>query len=294
MTGEPVWTRWDGGPVELLLIALPAIWYAVGVHALWQHAGVGRGVTRLQACSFAAGILTLFIALVSPVDALAEALFSVHMTQHLLLILVAAPLCVLGAPLLPMLWALPRSGRRRVGEWWKRRALIRAAVYLATAPVVVFALHTAALWFWHFPGPYETALRNPFVHALEHLSFFGTALLFWWVVAQPVGRRRVSYPAAILLIAGTLMQSGALGAVLMFARSPWYPVHAEGAREWGVTLLGDQQLAGLIMWIPAGFIYVAAAALLFLKWMRADERLTNSTTQAARMPHSIPHLEVAR
>lgn len=294
MTAEPVWTQWGGEPAELLLIAIPAAWYAIGVRALWRHAGTGRGVTRLQVVYFAAGVFTLFIALVSPVDALAEALFSMHMIQHLLLILVAAPLCVLGAPLLPMLWALPRSTRRRVGDWWHRHAVARAVVYVATAPVVVFALHTVALWFWHFPAPYQTALRDPFVHALEHLSFFGTALLFWWVVAQPVGRRRVSYPAAILLIGGTLMQSGALGAVLMFARVPWYPAHAADAGAWGVTLLGDQQLAGLIMWIPAGFIYIAAAALLFMQWMRADERSTNPAPRTARIRNSVPRIEVAR
>lgn len=291
---ESVWTHWGGGLVELLLIAVPAAWYAIGVRALWRQAGTGRGVTRLQAASFAAGMLALFIALASPIDALAEALFSVHMLQHLLLILVAAPLCVLGAPLLPMLWALPRSARRRGGDWWHRRAVLRRVVYVATAPGMVFVLHTVALWFWHFPGPYQTALRDPFVHALEHLSFFGTALLFWWVVAQPAGRRRVSYPAAILLIGGTLMQSGALGAVLMFAHSPWYPAHGAGARAWGVTLLGDQQLAGLIMWIPAGFIYVGAAALLFLEWMRADERLSNTAPRAARARRAALRLEVVK
>lgn len=292
MTGEPVWTRWDGGPVELLLIVVPAALYASGVRALWRSAGTGRGVTRLQAASFTAGMLALLIALVSPIDAMAEELFSVHMVQHLLLILVVAPLCVLGAPLLPMLWALPSSTRRGVGEWWRRRGTLRGAVHVATAPGLVFVLHTVALWFWHFPGPYQIALRDPAVHALEHLSFLGTALLFWWVVAQPVGRRRAGYPAAILLIAGTLMQSGALGSVLMFARSPWYPAHAAGARAWGVTLLGDQQLAGLIMWIPAGSIYIAAAALLFMKWMRADERLTDSTRRGAQMRHVEPRLEV--
>lgn len=298
LTRESVWSHWGSGPAELLLIVIPAVWYALGVRALWRHAGAGRGVSRLQTTSFGLGILTLFVALVSPVDALAEALFSVHMVQHLLLILVAAPLFVLGAPLLPMLWALPASRRLRVGLWWRRRSLVRRLVYVVTAPIVVFALHTVALWFWHFPGPYQTALRDPFVHAMEHLSFFGTALLFWWVVVQPVGRRRAGYPAAILLVGGTLMQSGALGAVLMFARSPWYPAHGAGARAWGTTLLGDQQLAGLLMWIPAGSIYVAAAALLFLRWMRADERRTNAISnvpsRATPVRPSIPRLEVIR
>lgn len=272
--------HWSAEPLELALIIAPAIWYTIGVRSLWRAAGVGRGVSRLQTAAFAAGIFALFIALASPLDALAEALFSAHMVQHLLLILVAAPLCVLGAPTLPLLWALPKMTRRRVGAWWRRHSVVRHVAYAVTAPGVVFTLHTVAIWYWHFPVPYELALRNQLVHALEHLSFFGTALLFWWVVVQPLGRRRIGYAMGLLLIGGTLMQSGALGALLMLARAPWYPAHAIGAHTWGLTPLADQQLAGLIMWVPAGLIYIGAAALLFMKWMRSDEQRVDTVTSA--------------
>lgn len=275
--GEPlapheVWRGWDATPAEVVLLLMPALWYAAGLGALWRTAGVGRGISRARAGAFAAGMLTLVAALVSPLDAMADALFSAHMVQHLLLILVAAPLLVCGAPELPMLWAFPPGRRRALGGWWRHVVHLRAAVHALTAPGTAFTLQLVALWFWHMPAPYTAALRSPGVHALEHLSFLGTAMLFWWVVASPMGRPRAGEGAGILMLVGTLMHSGALGALLIFAGRAWYPVHGAGPQRWGMTALEDQQLAGLIMWVPASIVYVAAAARLFLRWMRRDER----------------------
>lgn len=268
---NPLWYDWGGSPPELILLFAAACWYAAGVRALWRRAGTGRGISRGQAAAFATGLVALFIALASPLDEMAEALFAAHMVQHLLLILVAAPLLVAGAPILPALWAVPRAPRRALAGWWRRSPALRRVAHWTTAPGVAFVLHTLALWFWHLPAPYQSALRSPALHALEHGSFLGTAILFWWAVAPPIGRRRASEGAGILMIGGTLMQSGALGAVLMFASAPWYPLHAAGARTWGMTPLEDQQLAGLIMWVPASLVYIAAAAWLFLRMMRRDE-----------------------
>lgn len=291
VTPQTALRHWEAGPAEVLLIVLPLLWYILGVRALWRRAGTGRGVSRGQAVAFCTANAVLALALLSPLDGMAEALFSAHMVQHLLLILVAAPLWVIGAPPLPFLWALPRSTRRALGGWWNRRNALRRLVHTVMEPALVFVLHMVALWFWHFPGPYQAALANPAVHALEHLSFFGTAVMFWWVVAPPLGRRRVSEGAGILIIGGTLMQSGVLGAVLMFARTPWYPAHAEGARAWGTTLLHDQQLAGLLMWVPASAVYVAAAAWLFLRWMRDDEAATNRAGGTTPLSRVMPRLE---
>jgi putative membrane protein len=262
--------------LEALLILLPAVWYAVGVRALWARAGWGRGVSVARAASFNAAILILAVALLSPLDGAAADLFSAHMVQHLLLVMVVAPLWVLGAPLLPALWAFPQQRRVAVGVWWRRSSGARAVVHVLTQPGIAFVLHMVLLWFWHFPQPYQAALRSEGLHALEHLSFLGSAMLVWWAALQPVGRRRTSRGAGILLLGGTLLQSGVLGAVLMFAQSPWYPAHAQGTVASGRTLIEDQQLAGLFMWIPASVAYIGAAAWLFLQWMRADERRSRS------------------
>ena len=288
-----VWREWGAPPLEMALMLLPAFWYATGVCALWRSAGVGHGVSRARAAAFAAGILVLVLALASPLDAAADALFSAHMVQHLLLILVAAPLIVIGAPSLPALWALPRRSRRAVGRWWHRAVALRSIVHVFTSPGAAFVLHFGALWFWHMPAPYQAALRSPALHALEHAIFLGTAVLFWWAVATPVGRPRAREATGIAMIVGTLMHSGALGALLMFASSPWYPAHDAGAKAWGTTAMDDQQLAGLIMWIPAGAIYVAAAAWLFVKWMHRDEQRQAVRSIAQRQARVLSLEEVS-
>lgn len=271
MSPHDIWSHWGGTPLEVAVIIIPTIWYAWGVRALWARAGTGHGVTTRQAVAFASGTVALLIALLSPLDPAAEALFSAHMVQHMLLIVVAAPLWVIGAPLLPSLWALPVRTRRGLARWWHAHRTLRAIVAGLGMPLSVFIMHTIALWFWHFPGPYQAALRNQPLHALEHAAFFGTALCFWWSVIQPIGRRHVSRLAALVMVAGIMIQGSALGAILLFATHPWYPAHGPGARAWGITLLADQQLAGLIMWIPAGIAYIAAALWLLLGLIRDDE-----------------------
>ena len=288
-----IWREWGAPPIEMALMLLPAIWYALGLRALWHSAGAGHGVSRSRAASFAAGVAVLALALASPIDAAAEALFSAHMVQHLLLILAAAPLLVCGAPALPAVWALPRASRRAIGKWWHGAVALRAVVHAVTTPGAAFVLHFVAVWFWHMPAPYQAALRAPGVHALEHISFLGTALVFWWTVATPLGRPRASEATGLAMIVGTLVHSGALGALLMFARAPWYPAHDAGARAWGMTPMDDQQLAGLIMWIPAGAVYVAAAGWRFVEWMRRDERQQRGHVSAQRQREALRLEEMA-
>ena len=270
VTPGDLWSAWQSTPAVVLPLVLSGTWYALGVRALWRRAGVGHGVRRWQAACFGAGLATLAVALLSPLDALAEALFSAHMVQHLLLLVVAAPLLALGEPLLPAMWALPVRWRHGLGQWWLSCVPARRAVRGATGPLGVWLAQLAVLWFWHLPGPYLAALRDERLHALEHLAFLGTAFAFWWVVVQPIGRRRLAYGGAVVYLALSMMQSGALGAILAFARTPWYPAHAAGAAAWHLTLLEDQQLAGLIMSVPMSFVYIGAALVLAARWFVFD------------------------
>jgi len=265
-----VWTAWQWTASIVVPLALCAAWYAIGVRALWRRAGVGHGVRRWQVWCFAGGVVTLAIALLSPVDALAETLFSAHMVQHLLLMLVAAPLLALGEPLLPALWALPGERRLAIGRWWRASPRARRAARAGCDPLGVWLANLAVLWFWHLPGPYLAALGDERLHALEHLTFLGAAFLFWWVVFQPIGRRRLAHGGAVVYLALALMQSGALGAILAFARTPWYPAHAAGAAAWHLTVLEDQQLAGLIMSVPASLVYIGVALALAARWFVLD------------------------
>lgn len=261
------WT-WD--PTVVAGVALAAWGYARGLGRLWGRAGVGHGVARGQVASFAGGLAIIGIALLSPLDALSAALFSAHMVQHLLLMLVAAPLLARGASLAPFLWALPLPWRRALGRGWQRSRAARRVCGAITNPVTVWLLNLGALWAWHVPVLYQAALQNDAIHACEHASLLGASLLFWWLLVQPSGRRRLSRGLDILYVFTTGVQMSVLGALLTFAPAPWYPVQEVQAAAWGLTPLADQELAGLIMWVPSGVVYLLAAGALFVAWLRAE------------------------
>ncbi len=265
-----LWTTWSWAAAVPL--ALAALVYARGVRALWRRAGPGRGVRPWQAGAYAAGLIILVVALVSPLDALGSALFSAHMVQHLLLIVVAAPLLVLGRPLVPLIWALPPPVPRRLGGWWQQTAAARAGWRLLTWLPVAWTLHAAALWVWHLPSLYQAALVDERIHVAEHAAFLGTALLFWWAVVYPRRRGTLAYGVSAVAVFTMAMQGSLLGALMTFAPTPWYPAYAASAAAWGLTPLTDQQLAGLIMWVPAGLAYLAATLALLAAWLWAAER----------------------
>ena len=260
---------WSFEPWVVLLLALSVWLYGRGVRRLWRESAPGRGIRRWEAGAFAAGWLALVAALVSPLHRMGTALFSAHMVQHEVLVVIAAPLVVLGRPLIPFLWALSPGWRRRLGGWAKV-APVRASWGALTAPLVAWVVHAVALWLWHLPALYEGTLGSELLHTAQHASFFGSALIFWWALVH--GReRRMGYGAAVIYLFGTALHSGILGALLTFAEYPWYARYAGSVGAWGLTPIEDQQLAGLIMWVPAGLAYLAAALTLMAVWMREME-----------------------
>jgi putative membrane protein len=271
MTPNTFWSSWTWDPLVLLSLLFFGSNYTLGVRRLWRRAGVGHGVRRREAACFTGGLAAIFIALDSPLDAMSLNLVSAHMVQHLMLIVAAAPLLALGRPHTALLWALRRNERRVVGRWWRRSAVCRPLWRLVTAPLVVLVLHTAALWIWHLPPLYQAAVLHSGVHALEHVSFLATALLLWWTIVHP---GKWGHGAGVLLVFVTGMQSVALGVLFTFSQAPWYPVYGGRAAAWGLTPLADQQLAGVIMWVPTGVIYLVAAGILFVTWMREMESAT--------------------
>lgn len=254
--------------------------YATGLARLWRQAGSGHGIRAVNVLSFAGGIAALVVALLSPLDALSDVLFSAHMGQHEILMLVAAPLLVMGKPWLTGAWALPDRWRGSVLVRLQSRSLRRSWRTLTT-PVTILVLHGLALWIWHIPGFFEDALRDERVHAVQHLSFFVTAVLFWWVLVQ--GRYgRAGYGAAALFVFLTAMHSGILGALIAVARRPWYAAHAVRSRAAGVDPMSDQQLAGVIMWIPAGVLLALLALALSAAWLgEAERRARRGSVDAA-------------
>ena len=262
-----VWSAWTIAPAVLGGCALAVWFYVRGLRTLWARGGVGRVVSKRRATCYAFAWLTLLVALVSPLDAMGAVLFSAHMVQHLLLMMVAAPLFVLGDPLTASLWTFPIGARRGVGAWWLRRTWLRAGWRTISSPGAAWLLHVVTLWLWHVPSLYDRALADERVHVVEHLTFFATALLFWWALFAPHGRRLGSGAGVVYLFAAAL-QGTILGALLTLARHPLYTAHFGTTRAWGLTPLEDQQLAGLLMWVPASAVYLAALVPLALRILR--------------------------
>jgi putative membrane protein len=273
-------------PWVLISLAATAWLYLRGARALRTRRGGGAVVTGRRMAAFWTAMGVLFVALVSPLDALAEALFAAHMVQHLLLMLAAAPLLALASPVVVLLWGLPEATRPALGRWWAGAGWAQATWRALTWPAAVWLLHAVVLWAWHVPRLYEAALASRAVHALEHATFFATALLFWWVLVHADRARGFGHGAGVLYVFAASVQGGALGALLTFASEPWYAVHAAGAAAWGLDPLGDQQLAGLIMWAPASLVYLAAALAAFAAWLRAAERAVER--REARAPGLAP------
>jgi putative membrane protein len=270
---EDLWKTWGFEPFVILGLALSAWLYVRGVRRLWRSSGAGRGVRRWEACAYASGWFALFVALVSPLHPLGRVLFSAHMTQHEVLMLVAAPLLVLGRPVVAFLWALPKGWAREVGAWG-RAAWFRKPWRVLTNPFAAWAVHAVALLAWHVPALFQATIDDEWVHTAQHLSFLLSALLFWWALIH--GREGLAgYGAAVLYLFTTSVYTGALGALITFASSVWYPAYAKTTAAWGLTPLEDQQLGGLIMWIPAGLVYIFAGLAMFAGWMRESGRMVS-------------------
>jgi putative membrane protein len=273
-SGQDEALHWNFEAWVALSLAIAALAYARG----WRRMR-GRAIGYREALAFAAGILSLIVALASPLDPLGADLFSAHMAQHLILILLAAPLFVLARPLIAFLWAMPRRLRRWFGLQWG--GALGQVFAVLTSPVSVWLWFCGLFVFWHTPGPYSWALRHEPVHVLEHLCFFVSAFAFWSVVIEPSGKRRLDYGATLLFVTTAAVLSGLPGALMVLTARPFYAVHAAGAARWGLSLIEDQQLAGLIMWIPAGFAYLAAILALFVLWLRAAERRSEARLRRA-------------
>jgi len=264
---HPVEAAGIAGQLLLGSLLLVAMAYLLGLRryagsrSSWRPGARRFGPWRVA--SFLLALLVLAVAL-GPLDGPADRRFSVHMAQHMLLVVVAAPLLAAGAPGVPLLLVLPvrwraRFSRARVAL---RRAPVLRALYL---PVSAWVLQVAVLWGWHLPGAYQAALDSPWLHELEHALLVVTAWMFWWHVLS-AGRRRMSGLVAVVYSFAATMPMAALGAVLTLAPRPLYPGLAAQAAAAGIDPLTDQQLAGLIMWVPPDVVYLAMTVALFLPW----------------------------
>jgi putative membrane protein len=253
---------WVFDPFIVLPLLAAALLY-------WRGNRPGRGIRRWEARCYWTGWAFLAIALVSPLHAMGEVLFSAHMAQHEVMMLAAAPLLVMGRPLVVYLWGMPRGWRRPVARPFAARSVQRLWRW-SSSPLQAWWLHGAALWVWHIPLLYQATVSSDLIHTLQHLCFVLSGLLFWWALLRNP-RTRGQYGAAAMYVFGTALHSSILGALLTFAPGVWYPIYAETVQAWGLTALEDQQIGGLIMWVPAGVLYTVAGLALMAAWLRESE-----------------------
>ena len=270
---------WPIEPWVLLGVEVIAILYLWGgrrrVH-LADHASTWDA-SRWRAVAFWTGLGVMVFALDTPLESLARQLFWAHMTQHLLLIMVAAPLLVLGAPWLQVWRGLPLSIRRPVAKTLVRHpalAGLRTVFAAVTAPVGAWIASSGNLWFWHWPAAYDLTLRNHAVHHLEHSLFLGLGILFWaQVIDQHPFRARLSQFKRVAYVFTATIQAWALAAVLAFATAPFYAYAWLPSRPGGISALTDQQFGAGIMWVPGSITYsIVFIACIYLWFNEEDAR----------------------
>ncbi|MEZ5177329.1 MAG: cytochrome c oxidase assembly protein [Acidimicrobiales bacterium] len=237
------WRAWPFDPASVLLLAFAAV--------AWE-AAARRGPRPAGSAWWWAGLAVLAVALLTPLDEVAEELLSAHMVQHLLIGLVAPLLIVRAHPGRVLGRHVHPAVRRDVGR--RVHPILRAATPLGLA---VVAAHVVVWWAWHLPALYDLAVADSRVHLLEHASLFASGFALW-AVAWPAGPVRQRGGAAVLVIFLAALGTGPLAAILTVANQPHYATDAAATSAWGMTRLADQQLAGAIMWVPGGFLYLAA------------------------------------
>lgn len=288
-----VLTAWSFEPTVIIGLVLSAVLYWRGAKSLsLTVAGTRRAaVRRWQAACFGAGLVVIFVALESPIDAYNGRLFWAHMIQHLLLIMIAAPLLSLGDPAVPLLRGIPLAVRRRVLKAAAKQSWIRrlgSAIGWLGSPVPAFSIFIVDLYFWHLGIMFNLTLQNQVVHDVEHVCFIVTALLFWsQVIDQRPMHARLSYGRRAVYVVVTGFTTNLLALYFVFSTHPIYSMYARLLhRPNGLSVVADQQYAGVIMWIPGLMLFAVAFAACLFKALDEDDELAPTLTVNTQ-PYSL-------
>ena len=281
---QAILESWSAPVGVNLLLCLAALIYTKGW--LHLHETFRNLISAWRLAAYWAGIFSLWIAIGSPLEAFDDVSLSVHMVQHLLLMAVAPPLILLGAPVLPLLRGLPRMIRATVGRFL-RWPLVERLGRVLTDPAICWAAASVALIAWHIPYAFELALRSDSWHEVEHACFFATSIMFWWPVIQPFPSvaRWPGWSIPLYLFLGTL-PGGALGAFLTFCDRVLYPSYAAAPVIFHVSPLEDQVLAGALMWVFGTFVYMVPAVILTVRFLSGNTASNSNETATYHRKHS--------
>jgi putative membrane protein len=274
--GQPVdGASWTFDPWIVAPLVVFGGMYAIGAITLSRRRGWNGTTHNWRDLAWLVGWLSLAAALISPLHWLGERLLAFHMIEHEIIMTVSVPLIVVARPVGTWLWSLPRRVRLGVASFMQHPNTRGAWNWLSAGRNATL-LHGVAIWAWHAPALFDAAVENLVLHCLQHLSFFATAVLFWWSVF-----RRSETGAAACHVFVTMLHTSVLGALMALAPRVLYQQQTSAAASWGLTPLEDQQLAGIIMWVPAGTIYAGAALALLAIWIKGASKTTGQKHVAA-------------
>jgi putative membrane protein len=276
----PFLLAWEFDPfVTTGLIAASAVyWWA------WRKVRASNGPQppTWYAWVYAAGIFTLAFSLLGPLETYNASLFSLHMTQHLVIMQISTPLLLLGRPAHLILRALPPQKTKRTIGFAFGKSKVRYAIIAITGPIIAFLLFSVNLGLWHLPIFYDAAVQNDWIHHLQHLLFAGFALIYWWIIIDPIPRHhRLPEGWAIGSIFLSMMIGSGIGAILTLSSTVLYPTYALATNPWGLSPLVDQQIGGLIMWVGSFLLYMGVAIFLAAKFLKRDEEQATQAVSAA-------------
>lgn len=290
---------WSWRPEVIVPLLVLAVLYGRGWWVLRRRgraeAGFAKG-WRLGA--YLLGLFFIAISLLSPIDTLSSFLFAMHMVQHLLMVMFAPPLLMIANPFPVFLWGLPDPLRRSVGYWLSRaisqHSPVRRTLRSLLSPGTSWFIFVIVLWGWHDPNLYNAALRHQWIHDLEHITFFVTAMLFWWRItgAGPRVHQKLSLLGRVALAIAGVPPNMVLGVFLAFASEPLYSFYVEMPRITGLSALEDQSLSGIIMWIPGSMMYIIAALVMLFTWMKWEEKKGKEARDRSR-PRPITPVELS-
>jgi cytochrome c oxidase assembly factor CtaG len=236
-------------------------------HNRWQMGAVWRPVVYIG------GLLVLGIALMSPIDVIGSQLFFMHMIQHVLMMSIVPPLLWLANPLPFVLWGLPGKVRLSAGGLLGRRGKVRSFLRKFSGPGTIWVVYVCLYLGWHDPLLYNAALQSEWVHDLEHFSFFGAAMFYWWHVMGAGPRVHRPFPAVgrFIYVLMAIPPNMIAGMAIAFSEQPIYTHYEAMPRIWNLSVLSDQRLAGVIMWVPGSMMYIVAALILVARWLKEEE-----------------------
>lgn len=267
------WTAWTFSPLVLISLVGLSFIYFYGWRGMRKRRSAQLQAATWQAYAFVLAIVILLIALISPVAGFSEVLGSMHMLQHTLILMVAAPLMAMASPRHIAMWSVPAAYWRT--EWKFRHWAQTWGLVRLVRPFTIWLLYSLILWIWHLPILYEAALADPWIHDFQHISFFAASFFFWKMIFDPFARFRLYPGVGLAYIFVSTIHSMALGLLMTFAPRVWYFPYLQSAPLYGLSALEDQQIAGLIMWMPAGISYVAAAVYVSFKLVNPNSAKEN-------------------